>query len=234
MTAPFDRYRRWRGRGACRTAPDPEVFFGPPGDPGTEAREICASCPVLEECRRDTLGEPYGIWAGLSETQRDRRRRQLRDKAAKWPADFRRAWGEALHALRAEDMAWNDIRLLTGMPQPLGQDLVAEYVSSLAAPVPLAPAPAPRPWLTGPDKEFPARAGRRHLWVQFESRNRDSWYRGETPDGVWINAQFHLGRGESHLWVPRTRTRFHGTPPTPIYLEYIGRPDRGGKEKAVA
>jgi WhiB family redox-sensing transcriptional regulator len=37
------------------------------------AKEMCRGCPVIEQCRSHALevGEPYGIWGGLSETERD-------------------------------------------------------------------------------------------------------------------------------------------------------------------
>ncbi|HEX7662556.1 MAG TPA: WhiB family transcriptional regulator, partial [Pseudonocardiaceae bacterium] len=37
------------------------------------AKAICQSCPVLELCRQHALAvqEPYGIWGGLSESERD-------------------------------------------------------------------------------------------------------------------------------------------------------------------
>ena len=37
------------------------------------AKEMCRRCPVINQCRSHALevGEPYGIWGGLSETERD-------------------------------------------------------------------------------------------------------------------------------------------------------------------
>jgi hypothetical protein len=36
------------------------------------ARSVCASCPVIEQCRNYALGVPglKGVWAGLSESER--------------------------------------------------------------------------------------------------------------------------------------------------------------------
>ena len=39
----------WRARAACRGRSD--VFFPAEGRPGQAARDVCAGCPVLEECR---------------------------------------------------------------------------------------------------------------------------------------------------------------------------------------
>jgi WhiB family redox-sensing transcriptional regulator len=34
---------------------------------------MCRTCPVMAQCRAHALdvGEPYGIWGGLSETERE-------------------------------------------------------------------------------------------------------------------------------------------------------------------
>ena len=36
------------------------------------AKAICYTCPVLEQCREHALrvAEPYGIWGGMSESER--------------------------------------------------------------------------------------------------------------------------------------------------------------------
>jgi WhiB family redox-sensing transcriptional regulator len=66
---------RWRLRASCRGL-DPALFF--PGDeegPGAErAQQVCATCPVREQCLQSALAakEEYGVWGGT--TPRDRRR----------------------------------------------------------------------------------------------------------------------------------------------------------------
>lgn len=68
----------WQLRGACRDV-DGELFFHPYGErePSRSRREraalaVCARCPVLFECRTYALQarEPYGVWGGLTETDR--------------------------------------------------------------------------------------------------------------------------------------------------------------------
>ena len=69
----------WQMNGLCRGA-DSSMFFHPDGERGRErsarenrAKAMCQSCPVLTECRTHALrvGEPYGIWGGLSESERE-------------------------------------------------------------------------------------------------------------------------------------------------------------------
>src|SRR5512139_3013060 len=69
----------WQLHGACRTV-NPETFFHPEGERGprrrnrdAEAEAVCAECPVLTECRSHALQvrEPYGVWGGLTEGERE-------------------------------------------------------------------------------------------------------------------------------------------------------------------
>jgi len=69
----------WQMAGRCRGA-DSSVFFHPDGERGRaraaremKAKQMCRQCPVIVQCRSHALsvGEPYGIWGGLSETERE-------------------------------------------------------------------------------------------------------------------------------------------------------------------
>ncbi|TQC41413.1 WhiB family transcriptional regulator [Rhodococcus sp. WS4] len=75
----------WREDAACRGL-ESSVFFSPDAERGhararreSRARRICAACPVLSRCRDHALasGEPYGIWGGMTETDRRRHARRL-------------------------------------------------------------------------------------------------------------------------------------------------------------
>lgn len=62
----------WTERGACRTHPR-HVFFPPTNAPASEAaaKKICATCPVIDECRAYALHHrEYGIWGGMTEAER--------------------------------------------------------------------------------------------------------------------------------------------------------------------
>ncbi len=69
----------WQLRGACRGA-DSSLFFHPEGErgPARAAREaaakaVCMRCPVVVPCQRHALAsrEPYGVWGGMSESERE-------------------------------------------------------------------------------------------------------------------------------------------------------------------
>ncbi|MGV0384398.1 WhiB family transcriptional regulator [Corynebacterium sp. 22_2729] len=79
LPGPASSTWEWQLHGACRGA-DSSVFFHPDGERGRaramrehRAKAICRECPVIEQCRNHALsvGEPYGIWGGLSESERD-------------------------------------------------------------------------------------------------------------------------------------------------------------------
>ncbi|PBC36898.1 WhiB family transcriptional regulator [Rhodococcus sp. ACS1] len=76
----------WRARAACHGA-ELTVFFSPDAERGrardrreARARQICQRCPVLAPCRDHALavGEPYGVWGGMTEGDRRKYIHQLR------------------------------------------------------------------------------------------------------------------------------------------------------------
>lgn len=69
----------WQLSGACRRA-DSDLFFHPENERGPSrasreaaAKLVCRRCPVLARCREHalTVREPYGVWGGLSENERE-------------------------------------------------------------------------------------------------------------------------------------------------------------------
>jgi WhiB family transcriptional regulator, redox-sensing transcriptional regulator len=98
----------WQEAGACRDA-DLALFFSPDGDDDStseragerrrrlrQAVQVCQQCPVRLVCRRYALehGEKFGVWGGLTETER----RRIRS----------RAFVEAGRSARPEQPAWHD------------------------------------------------------------------------------------------------------------------------------
>src|SRR6476661_6421447 len=82
----------WQTRALCRTIRT-DVFFGPDSENRAmrsrrekQAKDLCRSCPVRHECLRHALdvGEPYGVWGGLTESDRrfgvNRRQQQPQPK----------------------------------------------------------------------------------------------------------------------------------------------------------
>lgn len=63
---------QWQRRAACRgmTA----AFFPERGADQTEAKAVCAECPVIVQCAEAGRYERFGIWAGKSERSRKRGR----------------------------------------------------------------------------------------------------------------------------------------------------------------
>lgn len=69
----IERQGDWPEQGACREV-DPDLWFPEQGDRAANhaAKEICAWCPVMTECRQWALDsrEPYGVWGGMSARER--------------------------------------------------------------------------------------------------------------------------------------------------------------------
>lgn len=61
----------WEELGRCREA-DPEQWYPEKGFPTRYAKAICRRCPVRARCLKNALDtrEPWGIWGGLTEHER--------------------------------------------------------------------------------------------------------------------------------------------------------------------
>ncbi|SRR6266498_3456403 len=79
LPGPCADHWDWQRIGACRDE-DPALFFSAEGERGSArrsreraAKRVCARCPVLMLCRDHALRtrEPYGVWGGLSEDERE-------------------------------------------------------------------------------------------------------------------------------------------------------------------
>ena len=79
LPGPVADLWEWQFAGACRRE-NPDVFFHPDRERGPSrrnrdnaAKAVCRRCPVLAACRAHALQvhEPYGVWGGLTEHQRE-------------------------------------------------------------------------------------------------------------------------------------------------------------------
>ncbi|AWL36853.1 MULTISPECIES: WhiB family transcriptional regulator [Streptomyces] len=77
----------WRTHAACRDE-DPDLFFpigttGPALVQTEEAKAICRSCPVRQQCLDWALenNQDTGVWGGLGETERRTLKRRSRRQA---------------------------------------------------------------------------------------------------------------------------------------------------------
>jgi WhiB family redox-sensing transcriptional regulator len=82
--SPVPGVSHWSGAAACRGHQD--LFYAPDGTEGERAREVreakakslCAACPVRRPCGDEAAKGPgrWGTWAGMSEEDRERDRKQ--------------------------------------------------------------------------------------------------------------------------------------------------------------
>lgn len=98
---PQDAQWNWQEHGSCREA-DPLLFFHPQNERGSSrsrrdrsAKVVCAGCPVRMECADYAVRarEPYGVWGGLSEEDREHIYSRLDSR------HYPRARGEGLRAV---------------------------------------------------------------------------------------------------------------------------------------
>lgn len=61
----------WYKEGSCRNA-DPELFFPERGASTREAKAICRTCPVIEDCLNFFVKheQEYGVWGGVLQHSR--------------------------------------------------------------------------------------------------------------------------------------------------------------------
>jgi hypothetical protein len=225
----FDPARRWATQAICDWDDDEKLYFADGGQPNRapgeatqvrwgQAKEICAGCPVLKECRRDTLGEEYGVYGGYDEHERWLIRRALPKAAKGWPPERRLAWGRLFAEMRAGGATFRTISLQTGFSAPLATTLVEEWEEHLAARQAAREAVVelPVPVFERKRPGFPDRPGRRHAWVRHRGGVSDAYYRGQTPDGVWVYVQTWAGRGNVNKWVPATDVHLYYPQPVVI------------------
>jgi len=90
LPGPIADVWEWQLDGACRDH-DTNLFFHPEGERGparrnrdAAAQAICSACPVITQCREHALAvrEPYGVWGGLTEEDRERIYAQQRAASA--------------------------------------------------------------------------------------------------------------------------------------------------------
>lgn len=117
MTSSNPTSQDWRSRAACRDT-DPETFF-PAAESGpayerqvSEAKAVCARCPVRTECLDEALARiPDGIAGGLTPAER---RRLTRGRPARLAAGAELA---RLARSRAEVAAAGAVLLASGRPR---------------------------------------------------------------------------------------------------------------------
>jgi hypothetical protein len=239
----YDPHRKWAPRAICREE-DAKFFFADAGQPNRkpaakvqtrwdQAKEICRMCPVFTECQRDTLGEEYGVYGGRDQYERFLIRREMTKAIRRWPEGRRMAWAQEIYQLRQAEVRWSAIQTRTGLPESAAKLLVRIWEEHLERqPKAVEPSEGTIVDLPLPEPEdedqghppFPDKSGRRDAWVRHRGVVSDAWYRGETPDGAWINVTTQAGRGQVHKWFPAKDVHLY-RPSAVVILNYKARPD---------
>ena len=116
---PSTAERDWRQQAACGPA-TAELFFDQPGETTEQryarilaAKAVCARCPVQATCREYaiTSNEPYGVWGGLAEQERQRERRRRGLHRRQHPSPVQARLAAAYAAGRPDGQAWTPATL---------------------------------------------------------------------------------------------------------------------------
>ncbi|MEU3522294.1 WhiB family transcriptional regulator [Streptomyces sp. NPDC038707] len=237
----YDPLRRYLKNAACTEPADRQLFFvknSAPSKPPPaktqrlwdQAKEICGLCPVMQQCRRDTLGEMDGVWGGLDPHQRHLIRLALPKAVKRWPRGRQLRWGQEIHRLRSEGTLYREIQRMTGILESPAIYLLGiweQHLKELADPE-VVELPTAEP----EEKEkppFPQTHGKRHLWARSNGMVHDCWYLGQTEDGAWVFVLID-GRGRrysSRKWI-RSEDVLIYQPQAVVFREYVNRPDRTG------
>ncbi|MFJ7998338.1 WhiB family transcriptional regulator [Streptomyces sp. NPDC096310] len=236
---PFDPTRRWVSHASCRTVAASRFFVDGAPSPAfqpteaqragwDEAKKTCARCPVMAECRRNSLGEEYGVWGGRDERQRYLIRTKLAQQAKRRPEQKRLAWGEALEHPREQGYGWTRIHAMTGIDDRLGELLTDKWVThrTVNAQPPAAVvacrsrSPGARRRRRSPRSLAGATPGSA---VPGASPMRTTAARGRTGAGSRSSSAPARARASRSS---RPRTCGSVTPQPVVIVTYIGRPDR--------
>lgn len=79
----------WQSKAACRVGgPNDPTWFPEKWGRGTDAKQICASCPVQKDCLDYAMRheERYGVWGGLNAKERWELLKQARTPRRPHPA----------------------------------------------------------------------------------------------------------------------------------------------------
>lgn len=139
----IDVHRRWMDQAACGGS-DLGIFFPESIVPGgretpkkhewDKAKRICYRCPVMESCRRDTLGEIYGVWGGLDPEQRLEMRRKISRRVRDFSPEKKREVGKFIAALRRKKVATVDILRMVGLTHSAMEHVESWYTHDQANP----------------------------------------------------------------------------------------------------
>ena len=108
----------WRDRAACLGVPT-DLFFPARGDSAAEAKQICADCPVIGECREWALRQGpqlIGVYAALTGKDRRPLHRAQKQTRRTEPYPQNRAWripngSTKKHLARLLDAGWTHVRI---------------------------------------------------------------------------------------------------------------------------
>lgn len=219
---------------------DPEVlestFFYPgPADvsnvPGHAARarwemakEICIECPFFLRCRKDRLGEEYGVWGGLDEHERHLIRRGMSQRRHAADEEQVAALAAQLHAMTAghRGLSVREVARRTGVSLQGVRELVDRHEKTLAEQASTRK-PEPAAWkatVAFPSAHPPMGDG----WVWRDGLVYQAHYLAQTGDGEFFFMKLRVNRNPMRKWFPVAHVSLR-VKVFPVIQEWAGRAD---------
>lgn len=208
-----DLERRWLNDDMPCLRRNPEMFFFSNGKetlahPSSKvqaewnrAKEVCATCPVLEKCARDNLGEVEGVWGGLDPAQRIKLRVAHSANVRKLRGPVKKEYAKLAYDLREErKLPWSEIARLIGINNGTAQYLHGWWVDCLEARAKrtakkVVDVELPEATVTElhPNAQFPqAPPTTGDAWVRYGRRVVYGLYLGQTEDDQWFSFKVKL------------------------------------------
>lgn len=107
----------WKIHGRCATHPNSDLWYPDTGRDSERAQQLCAECPVREQCYQHAITRPerYGIWGGTTETERRRiTAQQARNTPNGHPARYT-SDAERDHHIHRLHLEGNTVRAIADM-----------------------------------------------------------------------------------------------------------------------
>lgn len=222
-----DLDKRWMDENvmACVTK-EPELFFvdvgtGTMKNPGTRiqalwdrAKAVCATCPVMQQCARDNLGEYEGVWGGLDPSQRLKLRDTHARNVRRLDGPLKVEYAKLAYELRRDHKyPYTEVGRVMGLPYTTAQYLESWYAEYLEKGevdtgkkkvVDLELPDEPLADVIKIDLEYPENppASGADAWIKYGRSVVAGVYLGQTEDDAWYYFKIKLiGPDYSVCWI---------------------------------
>lgn len=214
-----DLHKSWVNDDMPCLKKNPEMFFGDFGtmtlsNPSVKiqarwnrAKAVCQTCPVMEQCARDNLGEVEGVWGGLDPADRIEMRRKHSAAVHQLTGEKKLEYAELAYTLRtAHKYSVQEAARIIGISPKACTYLYNWYTDWQEEQVKVVDLELPEPETVvdiAPNAQFPDVPPRQgDGWARYNRRVIAGYYLGQTEDDAWICFRARILSGEwSICWL---------------------------------